>query len=97
MSSDGGSTGITIWWAVCALSLAIFGLVKNTARHRYLALALFGMTLVKVFFVDLGDLKGLYRVGAFMGLGVLLLVLSFLYQRLSQRLAEMGDNEPSTG
>ncbi len=88
LSSDGGSTGITIWWAVCALSLAVFGLVRNTARHRYLALVLFGMTLLKVFFADLGDLKGLYRVAAFMGLGVLLLVLSFLYQRLSERLAE---------
>jgi len=93
MSSDGGSTGITIWWAVCALGLAIFGLVRNTARHRYLALVLFGMTLLKVFFVDLGDLKGLYRVAAFMGLGVLLLLLSFLYQRLSERFIEESDVE----
>jgi uncharacterized membrane protein len=87
LSSEWGTTGITIWWAVCALALALFGLIKHTARHRYLGLVLFGVTLLKVFFVDLDNLDGLYRVGAFMGLGALLLLLSFVYQRLARRLA----------
>ena len=87
MDSDAGSTGITIWWAVVALGLAVFGLVRNTARHRYLSLALFGMTLLKVFFVDMAELAGLYRVAAFLGLGVLLLVLSYFYQRLAKKFS----------
>jgi len=87
MDSDAGSAGITIWWAAAALGLAVFGLVRNTARHRYMSLVLFGMTLMKVFFVDMAELAGLYRVVAFLGLGVLLLVLSYFYQRLAKKFS----------
>ena len=98
MRSDAGSTGITIWWAVAALGLALFGLIRDNARHRYLALVLFGMTLLKVFFVDLSDLAGLHRIAAFLGLGVLLLVLSYFYQRLAARLARGSEGgERTTG
>jgi uncharacterized membrane protein len=48
---------------------------------RYFAIALFGVTLAKVFLVDLATLAGIYRIVAFLVVGTVLLFTSFLYQR----------------
>ncbi len=77
---------ITLWWAVCALALAVTGLARRRAYLRYMALFVFGLTVIKVFLVDLAGLSGLQRVAAFMGLGVLLLILSYAYQRVAPLL-----------
>ena len=74
---------ITLLWASSALALTVTGLVRQRAYLRYLALLIFGVTVIKVFVVDLGGLAGLQRVAAFMGVGVLLLILSFAYQRVA--------------
>jgi len=39
------------------------------------------LSVAKVFLYDLGNLRGLYRVGSLAGLAVCLLLVSFLYQR----------------
>jgi uncharacterized membrane protein len=53
----------------------------RTAALRWQGLALLGVTTLKVFFADLGYLSGLYRVSSSIALGVVLIALSFLYQR----------------
>jgi len=58
------------------------GLQKRYAPIRYFGIAVFAVTIVKVFAVDLADLDRLYRVASIIGLGILLLVTAFLYQRL---------------
>lgn len=77
---------ITLWWAVCALALAATGLLRRRVYLRYAALAMFGMTAIKLIFEDLSHLSGLPRIAAFMGLGVLLLILSYSYQRVAPLL-----------
>jgi uncharacterized membrane protein len=84
---------ITILWAVWALALIIFGLVRRTAPFRMFGLILFGLTTLKVLFVDSSELKGIARVAAFMGAGILLLVLSFVYQKVSARFLADGDSK----
>ena len=44
-------------------------------------MALFGLTVLKVFLVDLSSLGGIYRILGFIGVGLVLLAVSFLYQR----------------
>ena len=39
------------------------------------------MTVAKVFLVDMSELTGLYRVASFMGLGLILVGIGYLYQR----------------
>jgi uncharacterized membrane protein len=52
-------------------------------------LILLGLTTVKVFFNDLSMLSGFYRVISSVALGVILLSISFVYQRrLSTRAPE---------
>ena len=71
----------SIAWALFALVLLVFGIGKKLAAVRYASLALIGITLLKLFFHDLSQLGQLQRIGAFVGVAVILLVASFLYQR----------------
>jgi uncharacterized membrane protein len=68
-------------WALYAAGAIAIGMRKRYAPIRYFAIALFALTLGKVFLVDLATLGGIYRVLAFLFIGVLLLFASFLYQR----------------
>ncbi|MBD3326419.1 DUF2339 domain-containing protein [candidate division KSB3 bacterium] len=95
IDSDWASTSVTIWWAVAAIALAVYGLVRNLRRYRYFGLALFGLVLCKMLFFDLAELRDLERVAAFIGAGVLLLTLSFLYQRMAARFAMQEDGHES--
>jgi uncharacterized membrane protein len=68
-------------WVAYAALLVVLGMRRKYAPIRYFAIALFGIALLKVFFVDLETLGGIYRVAGFLVVGLILLVVSFLYQR----------------
>jgi len=61
--------------------LIAVGLRRHYAPLRYFAITVFAITIVKVFGVDLAELDRLYRVLSVGGLGVALLLASYLYQR----------------
>jgi uncharacterized membrane protein len=84
---------ITILWAGWALALILFGLMRRVAPYRMFGLILFGLTTLKVLLVDSSELKGIERISAFMGAGILLLVLSFVYQKVSARFLADGDSK----
>lgn len=69
-----------IWTVLACLFIGV-GLWRDYAPLRYLAMALFGLTVLKVFLVDLSSLGGIYRILGFIGVGLVLLAVSFLYQR----------------
>ncbi len=54
---------------------------------RLMALVIFGMAILKIFFIDLSQLDRLYRIISFIGLGVVLMVASFFYQKHKDRIA----------
>ena len=51
---------------------------------RVLALIIFGITLIKLFIYDIRNIPPGGKIAAFILLGVLLLVISFMYQRLKK-------------
>jgi uncharacterized membrane protein len=71
----------SIAWALFALTLLIYGILRNTAAARYSAMGLLCLTLIKLFFHDLAQLGQLYRIGAFIGVAVIAMVASFAYQK----------------
>lgn len=71
----------SIAWALFALVLLAMGLWKRARSARYGALGLLSGTLVKLFFHDLAHLDQLYRIGALVGVAVIAIVASVLYQR----------------
>ncbi len=71
----------SIAWALFAFGLLIAGIRKGIRAARYGSLLLLGITLLKLFFHDLANLNQLYRVGALVGVAVVLILASYLYQR----------------
>jgi uncharacterized membrane protein len=72
---------LSLLWTAYASGLIALGVKRESALLRWQALALFGLVVVKVFFYDSSYLDKFYRIVSFFILGLVLLVVSFLYQR----------------
>ncbi|HZP05053.1 MAG TPA: DUF2339 domain-containing protein [Terracidiphilus sp.] len=71
--------------------LLSIGFWRRSAFLRWQALVLLAVTIAKVFLVDTSQLSQGFRVFSFLGLGVLLLAVSFAYQRDWLNLRSQGD------
>lgn len=69
-------------WMLYAVAMMVAGFKRSVSFIRWLALGLLGFTILKVFFYDLSELEAIYRIMSFIALGVILLGVSFVYQRL---------------
>ncbi len=78
----------SVIWLLFALSLLAAGISLKAAPLRYAALAVLVLVVLKVFLVDLSDLEGLLRVASFLGLGLCLVGIGFIYQRFVHRPAD---------
>jgi uncharacterized membrane protein len=72
---------LSLLWTAYASVLIGLGIERVSALLRWQALALFGFVVVKVFIYDSSFLERFYRIISFFILGLVLLVVSFLYQR----------------
>ncbi len=70
-------------WAAYAAALTAAGIRRRYAPVRYLAIVVFGATVLKVFLVDFSQLDSVFRIATSVVLGLLLLAASYLYQRQS--------------
>src|SRR5580704_16668724 len=61
--------------------LMVVGFLRRSAFVRWQPLLLIAATIAKVFIYDVSQLDRGYRIVSFMVLGVLLLAISFVYQR----------------
>ncbi len=73
--------GLSVLWTLYAAVALAWGFLRGSAAARYGALALFGLAVVKVFLVDLSAVRTAYRIVSFLILGVVLLLVSLLYQK----------------
>jgi uncharacterized membrane protein len=76
-----GQMALSVLWSVYAAVLAAIGFVRRSAAVRWAALGLFGLTVIKVMLVDIAQLTQLYRIVAFLVLGVLLLIVAWGYHK----------------
>jgi uncharacterized membrane protein len=84
---------LSIAWAAYAVALIAVGLRIDYRPVRILAIVLFAITLGKVFLIDLAELDRVSRMLSMIGLGLLLLTASWLYQRL--RVSTLDEPEPA--
>jgi uncharacterized membrane protein len=75
-------------WIGFGFALLLVGILRRGMVARYASLAVMLAAIAKVFLFDMHELRDLYRVFSFLGLGVSLFVLAFLYQRFVFRRKE---------
>jgi uncharacterized membrane protein len=85
-----------LWMAYGAM-LMIVGFLRRSAFVRWQALLLIAATIVKVFVYDVSQLDRGYRIVSFIVLGVLLLAISFVYQRDWLQLSKRNAPENTEG
>jgi uncharacterized membrane protein len=89
--SDGENYAYSAVWLVFALALFIAGIRLNRQPIRYAGLAVLALVVLKVFLWDMSGLGGLYRVASFMGLGLCLVGIGWLYTRFVQPRGGVND------
>lgn len=77
-------TGLPILWGLCSFAFMWLGMHYKFRTLRIISLSLFTLTLLKLFIFDIRNIPAAGKIAAFFSLGVLLLVVSFMYQRLKK-------------
>ena len=87
-------TGLPILWGLCSFAFMWLGMHHKFKTLRIISLTLFAITLLKLFLFDLANIPVAGKIAAFFCLGVLLLVVSFMYQRLKKIIIEDEEKIP---
>ena len=93
--SFGMSEGELYSYSVVSLLYAIGAIAYSAKRDNTVlykaGMALLGLVIAKIFLVDMAGLQGLWRVAAFMGLGLALLGLAWMYRKAQGIVAPPSD------
>lgn len=69
-------------WLAFGVVLLLVGILLGSKPARLVSAAVVALTIAKVFLIDMSDLQGVYRALSFIGLGLVLVGIGWLYQRL---------------
>jgi uncharacterized membrane protein len=76
---------ISAAWSTYATAVLSVGISRDLQSWRWLGLGLLGATLLKVFFIDMAEVRQIWRVLSFVVLGALLMACSYVYSRHGSR------------
>ena len=77
-------TGLPILWGLSSFVLMWLGMRYKRRPMRIVSLSLFTLTLLKLFLFDIIDIPQTGKIAAFFCLGILLLIISFMYQKVKK-------------
>ncbi|MEY4928189.1 MAG: hypothetical protein RI894_2627 [Bacteroidota bacterium] len=80
--------GLSIFWGIYALALIALGIWQGKQYLRLSAIILFAITLLKLFFYDIASLNTIAKTVVFVSLGLLLLIISFLYNKYKHLITD---------
>lgn len=85
--------GFPILWGLLAFAYLFIGMKKQNKTLRVAALILIAITLLKLFIFDIKDASEAGKIVAFIILGVVLLIISFMYQKIKALLLDDEKNQ----
>lgn len=83
---------MSVLWGIYSLLLIAMGIGRKKQHLRVMAIVLFAITLLKLFFYDIDHLNTIAKTVVFISLGILLLIISFLYNKFKGILFDEKDN-----
>lgn len=86
------STGFSICLALVGFIQMYIGMRLHFRLLRFISLFTFGIILLKLLFIDLWQLSTIGKIIVFIILGIILLILSFMYQKLKNVLFKEDQN-----
>jgi uncharacterized membrane protein len=79
--------GLSVLWSLFAVALMTIGVWFRRKAYRLSAIVLLFATVLKVLAYDTAEVSTPYRILSCMVLGAILVVVSFLYYRFSERVS----------
>jgi uncharacterized membrane protein len=79
---------LTVGWALLGFVLLAIGFAIKQRPYRMAGLVALAFSLGRAVFHDMAGVETIYRILSFIGLGVILLVLAFLYAKNREKLAK---------
>ncbi|MDQ2753134.1 MAG: DUF2339 domain-containing protein, partial [Bacteroidota bacterium] len=79
---------LPVLWGLCSFAFMWLGMKYKYKPLRIISLSLFLFTLLKLFLYDISNILVAGKIIAFFCLGVLLIIVSFMYQRLKKIIIE---------
>jgi uncharacterized membrane protein len=86
---------VSAWWLLFAATLVGVGFRRNLKPARIAGLGVAGLAVIKVLLFDLSSLDALYRVGSVFILGLVFLLLAYLYHRQSRAQSAEAERIPT--
>ncbi len=80
---------ISLSWVLLAVILILWGMAKDMEIVRFLSLALFAVTTLKIMFNDLSYMPMVFRIIILTVVGAVLVAVSFAYQKKEKKEAEL--------
>jgi len=84
--------GYPILWGLSSFALMILGLKRNRLDLRIIAIVLFLLVILKLVIFDVWEMQEAGRIATFAILGLILVIVSFMYQKLKKMLFEKDEN-----
>jgi hypothetical protein len=81
-------TGLPVLWGLLSFAMMWLGMRYKQRTLRIISLSLFTLTLLKLFLFDIRNIPAAGKIAAFFCLGVLLLIVSFMYQKVKKIIAD---------
>jgi uncharacterized membrane protein len=81
-TTDAEQYTYSIAWLLLGVALLVIGVLVNSQRARLASAVVIALTIVKAFVVDMSTLTGIYRSLSFICLGLVLVAIGWLYQRI---------------
>jgi len=88
MLTAGGGHMLTVSWAALAFVLFGGGFLLRERMYRWFGLAMLASSVGRVFLFDVWRLEIIYRILSFMALGIVLLVLGFIYNKYQDKIRQ---------
>ena len=88
--SDPELYGYSVIWLLYGVLIMVLAVWRQLPPLRHAAAGIILLVVLKVFLVDASGLTGLYRVASFLGLGLTLMALGYLYQRFVLKRQSQG-------
>ncbi len=82
---DGELYSYTVAMLLASVGVLLLAYSRRSNLLRQIATVGVGLTIAKVFLIDMAGLTGLLRVASFLGLGLSLAALGWLYRRMAAR------------
>jgi uncharacterized membrane protein len=82
VTTDAEQYTYSVVWLAYGVALLLFGIAFRSQPARLASAAITLLTVGKVFLLDMAGLTGVFRALSFIGLGLVLVGIGWLYQRL---------------